>query len=182
MKKMLITISFIFISLSLFSQEKIKIIGKVGYAGIENGKQDGIISGFNVGYLLKKKTTLFIGITHLRNNIFPNKNGVIETGTHLFSTLPSDNELYNDILQHYSLLLALQSNGVLINYYSFSSISFDFGLEYKLLQNSKNDLSIVFKGVLANQIKRRLFAKEISSTEVTISSTVNNYRGIGFSP
>jgi hypothetical protein len=130
MKKMLITISFIFISLSLFSQEKIKIIGKVGYAGIENGKQDGIISGFNVGYLLKKKTTLFIGITHLRNNIFPNKNGVIETGTHLFSTLPSDNELYNDILQHYS-------NGVLINYYSFSSISFDFGLEYKLLQNSK---------------------------------------------
>jgi hypothetical protein len=33
MKKMLITISFIFISLSLFSQEKIKIIGKVGYAG-----------------------------------------------------------------------------------------------------------------------------------------------------
>jgi hypothetical protein len=117
MKKMLITISFIFISLSLFSQEKIKIIGKVGYAGIENGKQDGIISGFNVGYLLKKKTTLFIGITHLRNNIFPNKNGVIETGTHLFSTLPSDNELYNDILQHYS-------NGVLINYYSFSSISF----------------------------------------------------------
>jgi hypothetical protein len=177
MKKMLITISFIFISLSLFSQEKIKIIGKVGYAGIENGKQDGIISGFNVGYLLKKKTTLFIGITHLRNNIFPNKNGVIETGTHLFSTLPSDNELYNDILQHYS-------NGVLINYYSFSSISFDFGLEYKLLQNSKNDLSIVFKGVLANQIKRRLFAKakEISSTEVTISSTVNNYRGIGFSP
>jgi hypothetical protein len=175
MKKMLITISFIFISLSLFSPEKIKIIGNVGYAGIENGKQDGIISGFNVGYLLKKKTTLFIGITHLRNNIFPNKNGVIETGTHLFSTLPSDNELYNDILQHYS-------NGVLINYYSFSSISFDFGLEYKLLQNSKNDLSIVFKGVLANQIKRRLFAKEISSTEVTISSTVNNYRGIGFSP
>jgi hypothetical protein len=73
-------------------------------------------------------------------------------------------------------------DGYMINYYSFSSISFDFGLEYKLLQNSKNDLSIVFKGVLANQIKRRLFAKEISSTEVTISSTVNNYRGIGFSP
>jgi hypothetical protein len=133
--------------------------------------------GWETGFIgnVGKKTTLFIGITHLRNNIFPNKNGVIETGTHLFSTLPSDNELYNDILQHYS-------NGVLINYYSFSSISFDFGLEYKLLQNSKNDLSIVFKGVLANQIKRRLFAKEISSTEVTISSTVNNYRGIGFSP
>jgi hypothetical protein len=165
MKKMLITISFIFISLSLFSQEKIKIIGKVGYAGIENGKQDGIISGFNVGYLLKKKTTLFIGITHLRNNIFPNKNGVIETGTHLFSTLPSDNELYNDILQHYS-------NGVLINYYSFSSISFDFGLEYKLLQNSKNDLSIVFKGVLANQIKRRLFAKEFLVRKLLLSAAL----------
>src|SRR5690554_334509 len=120
MKKSLTIIILYSLTLSVYSQDKITVIGKVGYAGIDNGKQDGIETGFNIGYLFHERMCLFVGVTNLVNNTFPNKNGTFKMGNYSLPTQQYGNGLENEILKLYS-------NGVVNNYYSFSSISLDFG-------------------------------------------------------
>src|SRR5690554_324883 len=175
MKKSLTIIILYSLTLSVYSQDKITVIGKVGYAGIDNGKQDGIETGFNIGYLFHERMCLFVGVTNLVNNIFPNKNGTFKMGNYSLPTQQYGNGLENEILKLYS-------NGVVNNYYSFSSISLDFGFGYKLIKNSKSNLDVIIKVNFAEQNNIHLFPEKISSTDINLNSRVRKYRGVGFSP
>ncbi len=175
MKKILALVILYCLTLSVYSQDKIAIIAKAGYAGIDNGKLDGIGTGFDIGYLFHERMTVLIGVTSLTSNTFPNENGTFKTGNYILTTQQYGNELGNDILNQYS-------NGVVNNYYSFSSISLDLGFGYRLIQASESTLDVMLKINLAEQNSNHLFPEEISNTQVNLNSSVKKYRGVGFTP